>query len=84
MKIIYIKTENSHFDGFIDGVVVDEENSKVALFELKGIADATSIEELGTLEWLPLGTYKENGRELVISAKGGFYKSFYYLNKTTL
>ena len=46
---LYIQDENYHFDGFISGVIVD--NQRTAIFKKEGIEEHNLEIDFNSLEW---------------------------------
>lgn len=77
--ILYIQDENYHFDGYISGVIVDDD--KVALFEKSGITEH-DITLPDNIKWHELDSIKSDGNDVEIKAKNyAFYRKFFCLNK---
>ena len=80
---LYVKSENSHFDGFLSGVIIDEENNRACAYEKEGHLDPKKI-DVDCLKWGTIKTLKISDSEIVISIEDGFYKSFYPLGVISL
>ena len=50
--ILYIQDENYHFDGFLSGVIVD--NQRTAIFKKEGIKDHNLDIDFNSLDWYDL------------------------------
>lgn len=80
--ILYIQDENYHFNGYVSGIIVD--NDRVALFEKEGISEH-DITLPNDLNWYDLDSIKEDGNNVEIKAKGyAIYRKFFCLNKFEL
>ena len=70
---LYIQDENYHFNGFVSGVIVD--NQRTAIFSKNG------IEDFNSLDWYDLDSFELVNNTVKIKAKNyAFYKEFYCLN----
>ena len=80
---LYIQEENYHFDGWVAGVVVDEENNRVVLYNQEGILEEKDISRPSeNAKWLELDSIKEENNRVEIKAKNfALYKKFFCLNK---
>ncbi|MCG3660093.1 hypothetical protein [Aliarcobacter butzleri] len=75
---LYIQDENYHFQGSLSGVLVDEENKKVALFSKEDIEENIKLNE--NIEWFVLEQFScENNNVIVKAENYKFYKEFYCL-----
>ena len=78
---LYIQDENYHFDGYISGVVIDEENNKISLFYKEGISENELIKLSEDIEWYELDKFSIKKNKVEVSAKGfEIYKKFFCLN----
>ena len=77
---LYIQNENYHFDGYITGVIID--NQKTAIFNKTGIEEHNlNIENLNSLVWYDLDSFEIKNNQVKIKAKNyAFYKEFFCLN----
>lgn len=77
---LYIQNENHHFDGYITGVIID--NQKTAIFNKTGIDEHNlNIENLNSLVWYDLDSFEIKNNKVKIKAKNyAFYKEFFCLN----
>ena len=76
---LYIQDENYHFDGFISGVIVD--NQRTAIFKKEGIKDHNLDIDFNSLDWYDLDSFELVNNTVKIKAKNyAFYKEFYCLN----
>lgn len=80
---LYVQSENYHFDGYLSGVIVDEANRRVALYNQSGILGSGVIKQ--DSQWYELESVKEEGGYVEIKAKNfGIYRKFFCLNKVEL
>ena len=77
--ILYIQDENYHFDGFLSGVIVD--NQRTAIFKKEGIEEHSLEIDFNSLNWYDLDSFELVNNTVKIKAKNyAFYKEFYCLN----
>ena len=75
---LYIQDENYHFDGFVSGVIVD--NQRTAIFKKEGIEEHNLEIDFNSLEWHDLASFELVNNTVKIKAKNyAFYKEFYCL-----
>ena len=76
---LYIQDENYHFDGFVSGVIVD--NQRTAIFSKNGIEEHNLEIDFNSLNWYELDKFEMINNTVKIKAKNyAFYKEFYCLN----
>jgi len=83
---LYIQEENYHFDGYVAGVIVDEENNRVALYNQSGILEEKDIlpPDVNS-KWYELDSVSTENNRVEIKAKNfSLYKKFFCLNKIVL
>lgn len=76
---LYIQDENYHFDGFLSGVIIDE--NRTAIFKKEGVEEHNLDINLQELNWYDLDSFEMINNTVKIKAKNyAFYKEFYCLN----
>jgi len=83
---LYVQEENYHFDGYVAGVIVDEENSRVALYNQEGILEEKHITPPNEdAKWYDLDSVVIDNNRVEIKAKNfALYKKFFCLNVVEL
>lgn len=77
--ILYIQDENYHFDGYLSGVIID--NDKVALFKKEGIEEHNISIVREDLKWYELDNIQIENNYVKVKAKNyAFYREFFCLN----
>ena len=81
--ILYVQDENYHFDGYLSGVIIDD--NRVALFNKTGIEEHNISITREDLKWYELDSFEMIGNTVKIKAKNyAFYREFFCLNILTL
>jgi hypothetical protein len=77
---LYIQDENYHFDGYLSGILINEDNNKIALFRKEGISENNIILEIDKIKWLELDSFGIINNNIKIRGKNlSIYKEFYCL-----
>ena len=79
---LYVQEENYHFDGYVAGVIVDEENNRVALYNQEGILESEHIPmPSDNTKWYDLDSVTIDNNRVEVKAKNfALYKKFFCLN----
>jgi hypothetical protein len=79
-KTLYIQEENYHFEGYTTGVIVDEENNRLSLYNQEGILER--VEDINpSSKWYELDSVSIENNRVEIKAKNfALYKKFFCLN----
>lgn len=83
---LYVQEENYHFDGYLAGVIVDEDNNRVTLYNQEGVMEREHILLPGEeAKWYELESVTIDNNRVEIKAKNfALYKKFFCLNTIDL